>query len=140
MQEAFLELVRCERSDVETRARAWLFTVTRNRALDLVRKERPMHPIDLVDRGTAADAQPDPAGAAVRRETLARVEVLLAVLPDTQREVLELKFRHGLSYREIADVTQHSIGHVGWLIHHGIRNLRRRLDPLGVETAGEATA
>ena len=51
----------------------------------------------------------------------------MALLPDTQREVLELRFGPGLSYREISAVTEHSIGHVGWLIHHGIRALRSRL-------------
>ena len=41
--------------------------------------------------------------------------------------MLRLKFRHGLSYKEISRVTQESIGNVGWLIHTGIKKLREEL-------------
>jgi RNA polymerase sigma-70 factor (ECF subfamily) len=71
--------------------------------------------------------QPDPARALIQDETLAQVCDLMDGLPDKQREVLELKFRHGLSYKEISGVTSHPIGQVGWLIHRGIRTLRERM-------------
>jgi RNA polymerase sigma-70 factor (ECF subfamily) len=43
------------------------------------------------------------------------------------QEVLRLKFSHGLSYREIAEVTGLTVSHVGVRIHEGMTILRRRL-------------
>ena len=62
-------------------------------------------------------------------------------LPGNQQEVLRLKFRHGLSYREIAGVTGLTASHVGVLIHEGMKVLRRRLGgPAAVRTADEGGA
>ncbi len=48
-------------------------------------------------------------------------------LPPKQQEVLRLKFQQGLTYREISQVTQESIGNVGWLLHKGLKSLKERL-------------
>jgi len=128
VQEAFLRLLRADKSEVEGHARRWLYRVCRNRALDVTRKEFPMQTFDpAVEDQLRAAPGGDPAGAAQRAEQAGEIHASLALLPDAQREVLELRFGHGLSYREISAVTEHSIGHVGWLIHHGIRALRTRL-------------
>jgi RNA polymerase sigma-70 factor (ECF subfamily) len=42
-----------------------------------------------------------------------------------------LRFRSGLSYRQIAEVTRTSTGNVGFLLHTALKRLRERL--------GEAT-
>jgi DNA-directed RNA polymerase specialized sigma24 family protein len=49
---------------------------------------------------------------------------LLSTPPETEREVLFLKFQSGLSYREIGAVTGHSVSYVGYRIHTGIKALR----------------
>ena len=51
----------------------------------------------------------------------------IEALPGPEREVLQLKFQQGLSYREIAGVTGHSVSNVGFLIHTGLKSLRGRL-------------
>jgi RNA polymerase sigma-70 factor (ECF subfamily) len=76
---------------------------------------------------TRAGREQDPAGAAETRDEASRALRLLADLPENQREVLDLKFRHGLMYREIADVTGLSAGNVGFLIHTGLKTLRARM-------------
>ena len=50
-------------------------------------------------------------------------------LPANQQEVIRLKFQHGLSYKQIAEVTQLSVSNVGFLIHAGLKTLRQRLNP-----------
>ncbi len=52
---------------------------------------------------------------------------LVGGLPETQREVVLLKFQNGLSYKEIARVTQHSVSNVGYLLHTAIKTLRKRV-------------
>ena len=74
-----------------------------------------------------ASAEPGPDAAAERSEGAARVLRALADLPANQREVLRLKFQHGLSYGEISGVTRLSVSNVGFLIHVGLKTLRQRL-------------
>jgi RNA polymerase sigma-70 factor (ECF subfamily) len=71
------------------------------------------------------DSAPDET--AERRDTFERVLELVGRLPENQREVILLKFQRELSYREIAEVTGHSVSNVGFLIHQGVKTLRHRM-------------
>ncbi len=62
-----------------------------------------------------------------RRETAGRVADRMERLPQNQRTVIRLKFQHGLSYREIAEATGLSVTNVGFLIHRGLKTLRRQM-------------
>ena len=103
----------------------WLFTVTRNRALDHLRKNRRIIPMELPDDRPCA--APGPAATLERRESAASLFSLLDALSPNQREVIRLKFQNDLSYREIADVTQLSVTNVGFLLHTGLKKLRALL-------------
>ena len=105
----------------------WLFTVCRNRALDVLRKENRMKPLTEVDLATRPADAPSPAAEAERRETTSEVLRLLAGLPRNQQEVVRLKFQNGLSYQEISRVTQLTVTNVGFLIHTAIKTLRHEL-------------
>ncbi len=104
---------------------AWLFTVTRNRALDHQRKHRRIIPMPLPDN--RPDGGPGPAATLERREAASSLFRLLDALSPNQREVIRLKFQNDLSYREIADVTQLSVTNVGFLLHTGLKKLRALL-------------
>jgi RNA polymerase sigma-70 factor (ECF subfamily) len=52
---------------------------------------------------------------------------LVSRLPDKEREVVTLKFQCDLSYREISEVTDLSVSHVGVLIHKGVRRIREQV-------------
>ena len=60
------------------------------------------------------------------------VNRMLTELPDKEREVVFLKVVKGMTYRQIAEVTSHSAGHVGYLIHHGLKRLSRGLHAAGI--------
>ena len=85
-----------------------------------------------------SDGAPSPAEAAEMDDTILGVLNKLATLPANQREVLRLKFQSELSYREISEITGHSVSNVGFLIHTGIRNLRDKLRPTGLLAQGGA--
>ncbi|MFT7619125.1 MAG: RNA polymerase sigma factor (sigma-70 family) [Planctomycetota bacterium] len=128
VQDSFLRLCLQDREEIQPIVRAWLFTVCRNRALDVIRKESRMtymaeemtHP-----QGSTTDI--DPAQLAERRDHLSHILASVAVLPDRQQEILRLKFQQGLSYREIGKVMEVSISNVGVLIHTALRTLRTKL-------------
>lgn len=125
VQEAFLRLCREPRERVEPRLPAWLFTVARNRALDVMKKEKRMKTIG--DPGAVTSREPAPARRSEERESARMVLAALGSLPEAQREVIRLKFQNGLSYREIGEVTGHSVSNVGYLIHTAIQSLRRKV-------------
>ena len=138
VQEAFLRLCREERAGVDDHLAAWLYRVTRNLAMDVRRREKHMERTNsaVVDERGGTGQAPDAAAEA--GDEHAKALRALGALPETQQEVVRLKFRHGLSYREIAEVTGLSASHVGVLIHEGMKTLRRRLCPpsaIGATTA-----
>lgn len=52
---------------------------------------------------------------------------IIGALPESQREVMRLKFQDGFSYKEISSITGHSVSYVGVLIHEAMTRLRREL-------------
>ena len=124
VQETFLRLCRAERAKVEPHLAQWLFTVCRNRALELGRKETRMKV--LVETPVCEPASDHSAGIETQ-ETTSEILRLLETLPDNQQEVVRLKFQNGLSYREISEVTELSVTNVGYLLHTAIQTLRRKM-------------
>jgi len=68
-----------------------------------------------------------PAEEAETQDRYSQVLASMQGLPEKQQEVLRLKFQHGLSYKEISQLTEDSIGNVGWLLHKALKSLKDRL-------------
>ena len=101
-QEAFIALWRSRdryRPERGTPA-AWLLTITRNRAIDAIRRGRGHHHAAL--EGDFEQEAPDRTEEeALRRVEAGVIGVALQTLPDAQRLVLDLAYFGGLSHREI---------------------------------------
>ena len=123
VQDSFLKLCQQKQAAVAESTAAWLFRVTRNRALDIC-KYRKRHPqIEL-----EALAENEPAFPAETRDPrLALVLEVMGALNPKHREVVLLKFVHGLGYREIRQVTGLSESNVGFILHTAMRDLRERV-------------
>ncbi len=130
VQDTFLRLCRQPRERVEGYLAQWLFTVCRNRAIELLRKEGRMEPLSDVDLAVRPAADPDPASQSERCDRLQAVAHLLTELPERQQELIRLKFQEDLSYKEISAITALSVSNVGFLLHTGIQTLRRRVREL----------
>lgn len=126
VQDTFLRLCDASPAELEDRLAPWLFTVCRNRALDLQRKLHRMKPLAEEDLARQASPDPSPAAAAEQDDTLALVRRLMSALPPNQQEVVRLKFQAGLSYEEISRVTSLSVTNVGFLLHTALKTLRAR--------------
>lgn len=124
VQDTFIKLHRQDPEMIRGKLKSWLYTVCRNRSIDVLRKENPM----LSSSGEAFenmdDTSPDPSYAMQQKERHQEVMRFLERLPENQREVIRLKFQGDLSYKEIAEVTGLSVSNVGFLIHTGIKRLR----------------
>ncbi len=126
-QEAFLRLHRhWKRRDCSQPARAWMYAVLRNLAIDLLRKRAVRRQAESGDLEEAA-GEPDPEALAERRQMSAAIRQAIERLPPAQREALLLKDFHGLSYAEIARVTGTTPALVASRLHDARQRLRRRL-------------
>lgn len=130
VQETFLKL--CRRPPAELKALdghlgEWLYTVCRNQALDVLRKELRMNTSAEARIAFAPGGVPPAAELAEQRDAAECLLGLIRELPAAQQEVLRLKFHGGLSYREIAGVTGLSITNVGFQLHQALTTLRRRM-------------
>ncbi|MBX2852002.1 MAG: sigma-70 family RNA polymerase sigma factor [Phycisphaeraceae bacterium] len=114
--------------DILPRLAPWLFTVCRNAVIDLHRKESRMPP--GLSQAALTTTDPSPEERADTHDQQDHLLALVAGLPSHQREVVQLRFHGGLAYREIADVTGHSVSYVGVLLHDAIAALRQQLTAL----------
>ena len=124
VQDVFLRLCKAERAKVDGHLAQWLYTVCRNRALDIGRKEQRMKALsdrqaEAVTAGASTPAGP-PAGTS-------RVLALIETLPPRQQEAVRLKFQGELSYREISEVMNTTANNVGVLIHTALKSIREKL-------------
>ena len=127
VQDTFLRLCAQTKEQVGARLAEWLFTVCRNRALDVLRKESRMTQLSDEQVQVRTTLDPGPPEILEQRESAARVLGLLDALPKSQREVIRLKFQNGFSYQEIARISGHSVGNVGYLIHVGLKTIRGQI-------------
>ena len=112
--------------------RAWLFAIAHNVIANDLRDRRPAWPIDHAVE--VADPAIGPEQAALAAEAGATVREVLALLPDEQRRVLELRLA-GLSGPEIARALGRSHGSVRVAQFRAISRLRALLaEPPDAET------
>ncbi|MCA9173135.1 MAG: sigma-70 family RNA polymerase sigma factor [Planctomycetales bacterium] len=127
VQDAFVRLCAQERARIEPIVTQWLYTVCRNRALDIMKKENRMNPLSDERAAECPSREPDQAAALERRDDAHSAAQLMEQLPDRQRELIRLKIEGGLSYREMAEVTGLTVSNVGYLLHMGIKALRESM-------------
>ena len=125
VQDTFVRLLAQPPATVDSHLAEWLFTVCRNRAFDVIRKEGRMTPFEAGASERVLAAEPRPGAALEAAETHASVRRLIDRLPPNQQEVIRLKFQNGFSYKEISRITELSVSNVGFLIHTAIKTLRR---------------
>ena len=65
----------------------------------------------------------DPADSAEQAELHALLRLLVAALPASQREAIDL-WSDGFSYQQIAEITSRKEGHIRVLVHRGLKALR----------------
>lgn len=127
VQNAFLALWRgaagfdANRASVPT----WLFTIVRNRAIDMVR-HAARRAVELVPELTTA-GDGDVAEAAADHVLAERVRVALQDLPVANRQVIELIYYGGLTHSEAAGRLGLPLGTVKSRIRSALRQLAQKV-------------
>lgn len=137
MQEACLRAYRSIENFAEGNARAWFLTIVRNSSYTWLQKHRPgavtfIDDLDAASRsslesGTLLSNVPKtPEDVLITKSESARLAAAIETLPVHLREALVLREYHGLSYREIAEVTAVPIGTVMSRLANGRKYLLKR--------------
>lgn len=115
------------------RVDAWLFLMTRSRALDHLRaRQRVARSTAASEEEAAVDVQlkvADPEAEALAAERREAVVGALGSLPEAQRKALELVYFEGLSHSEVADRTGEPLGTIKTRVRQGLIKLRQVLAP-----------
>lgn len=127
LQETFLTALRSlDRHDPERRVVPWLIGILRNKVREVGRRARRGVDPDRLAL-TSPPSPADPARTAEVSEETAEVRRALDRLPEPYREVALLRWRHGLTPAEIADLKGASPGTIRSLLHRAAGRLRRSL-------------
>lgn len=103
-------------------ARSWLLRLTRNRAIDDLRRERRRLHGDLSLSDNTVQALPGPPAQSDPAERRA-VRDAVEALPAAQREALLLAFFHGFSHQEIATYLRTPLGTIKARIRRAMQTL-----------------
>jgi RNA polymerase sigma-70 factor (ECF subfamily) len=123
LQEVFLQLWRNPSAFDAGRGNLgpWLAVITRNRAIDSLRKRRPETDFEDV----VVSVTPDMASEAEKSRVLGKVRNALGEMPAAQRKALEMAYFEGLTHTEIAAKTGEPLGTVKTRIRAGLLALRK---------------
>ncbi|HEV7220589.1 MAG: sigma-70 family RNA polymerase sigma factor [Terriglobales bacterium] len=123
LQEIFMQLWRRPTAFDSQRGSIgpWLAVITRNRAIDVLRKRHPED--DIAD--VVVSVTPDMAGDAGRNQAMEKVRDALDSMSAEQRSALEMAYFEGLTHTEIAAKTGEPLGTIKTRIRSGLLALRK---------------
>ena len=102
----------------------WIFTIARNRKIDVLRKERRPEPEDLP---WGPEADPDAEDVMTLQQESEKLGAALAELPEAQRELIVRAYYGDLSHSEIAAQTGLPLGTIKSRIRLALERLRRQM-------------
>lgn len=126
--EAFLAIWKNTRRYDASRgsARSWIFTIVHRRAVDCVRREQ-RHRRQAAAFAAPPDDVPPPSAAVFADETRGEMRFALDVLPERERELIQLAYYDGYTQREIAVMLRLPLGTVKSRMWAGLGRLREAL-------------
>lgn len=135
LQEVFVRVWKSrERYEAKGRLASWLFTISRNLAVDYSEKarRRRAEPLERENEEGSfgerfADPGPTPEREAENTALRGRVETAIAELPKEQREVFLMREYGGLSFAEISKAAKIPLGTALARMRYAVLKLRKSL-------------
>ncbi len=104
----------------------YLLTIAANTCNNYFKKAKPIY-TDLNTFDIADDTESS-LERVIQNENMTEVRKALHTLPDYQKEVIILRFYHGLKIREIAKATESNIPTVKSRLRQGLQKIKRYLE------------
>ncbi|MEM1428168.1 MAG: sigma-70 family RNA polymerase sigma factor [Pseudomonadota bacterium] len=102
----------------------WIFTIARNRRIDVIRREKRPEPEALP---WGPEEEPQPSDVIELQQERERLSAALARLPAKQRELVEKAYFGDLSHSQIADETGLPLGTIKSRIRLALERLRHEM-------------
>ncbi len=132
-QETFMKIITTVRQGryVDSgRFAAWMMRIARNLIIDYFRQEKSNNTVsidygevDLLNRKELSDGTVE--DVMVTDQIHSDVRRLMEALPETQREVLEMRFFKDMSFKEIAETTNVSINTALGRMRYALMHIRK---------------
>jgi RNA polymerase sigma-70 factor, ECF subfamily len=103
---------------------AWMATIARNRALDEIRRVRPVSLEDMPEGFEPAAEEVDPLGARDRSERLSALMSCLQTLDEEKRDVVLLAYYRGFSREALAKRFERPVPTIKTWLRRGLAQLR----------------
>lgn len=140
-QETFLKVIMTIKQGRYTdngKFKAWIMRIAHNLIIDNFRQERNENTIsndeaeiDLLNDMKLCESNIE--DEMLQEQIYLDIKKLVKHLPDNQREVLEMRYYHDMSFKEIADVTGVSINTALGRMRYAILNMRRMAEEHHIE-------
>jgi RNA polymerase sigma-70 factor (ECF subfamily) len=129
VQEAFAKLCVQAWPEIQLRVTAWMYKTCRHHAIDITRRNGRIAMLQLGNNiSSLHDGSRQAAQCPVElSDELSAMRHWIETLTDQQQEVLRLRLKDGLSYQQIAEVTNLSASNVGYHLHQAVTALRNKL-------------
>jgi RNA polymerase sigma factor (sigma-70 family) len=127
VQDTFMKMCAADMARIDDHIGPWLYTVCRNRALDVRKKEGRMAALVEGQAERVASRGPAPNVTAEMNETHQLVLDVLKKLPERDQELFRLKIQDGMTYREVSRIANTSVGTVSTVVHRVINAVKRQL-------------
>ena len=102
----------------------WIFTIARNRRIDILRKERRPEPDDLT---WGPEAEPEATEVISLQQESAQLTKALSELPEKQRLLIQQAYYGDLTHSEIAEQTGLPLGTIKSRIRLALERLRHAM-------------
>ena len=103
----------------------WIFTIARNKKIDVLRRQRRPEPEDLP---WGPEAEPDQADVVGLQQESEQLGQAIASLPEKQRDLIEKAYYGDLSHSEIAEQTGLPLGTIKSRIRLALDRLRHAMN------------
>ncbi len=127
VQDTFLRLCSSNAAALNGKLAGWLFTVCRNRALDLRRKAKRSVHLDASVESALESPMPPPGSKIDDDDSRRMVYAEIDALESGDREVILMKFHDGLTYREISQITGTPVATINYRMHALLTRIAERV-------------
>lgn len=141
VQEAYARVIQARHSGRVKEARPYLFSIARNAAIDLCRRNQVVSFEAIAENATSpvVDEGADAASSFDHDHELDLLAAAIQALPERCRQVLTLRKLQGLSHREIAERLGISENTVSAQITLGVFRVREFFRSHGLDRTGDET-
>ena len=108
---------------------AWMMVLTRNRALDILRKVKD-NQVNLDQAYTVSDSAPIPDKQMENADLMTQLNACLLQLPEKQRSIFHLREIEQMTYEEICQMTGYNLDDVKVSLFRARKHIQRMLSKI----------